>query len=104
MSRHKNLKNMIDDAYIGEEGYYDETGEKEFYGYGDEYGEEEYYDDTVISSKKKKGKKDANTMQYEENLGDPEDDPELEGMDPDMRAAILESKKDMIKPIKAKKK
>ena len=49
MSRHANLKHIVNEAYQGEEGYYDEYGgeggiyQDEYgnYGdYGDEYGEE----------------------------------------------------------------
>ena len=45
MSRHANLKNIVNGAYIGEQGYYDEIPEKDLYNYGDEeYNDEEYYD------------------------------------------------------------
>jgi len=44
MSRHANLKNIVNDAFEGEEGYYDEYAENDLYNqdYGDEdYGYEE---------------------------------------------------------------
>lgn len=43
MSRHANLKNLVNDAYQGDEGYYDENAENDLYNYGDEeeYGYEE---------------------------------------------------------------
>ena len=47
MSRHANLKHLIDDAYAGNDGYYDEYGgENDLYNqdYGEGDGNEDYYD------------------------------------------------------------
>lgn len=43
MSRQKNLKNIVNDAYEGEYGYNDYYAENDLYNYGD-YGDE-YYDE-----------------------------------------------------------
>lgn len=89
MSRHANLKNIINDAEDGDYGYYDEAGTDLYNNYGDEYGDEDYYDQTYVQ-KSKKSKKGM-PMDYEDDL---------EG-DPDLAKAIEESKQ--AKPKKAKK-
>ena len=44
MSRHANLKHLIAESEMGEDGYYDENANNDYYNYGDEdYGNEDYY-------------------------------------------------------------
>ena len=69
MSRQKNLKNIVNDAYEGEYGYNDYDAEHDLYDYGEgAYGD--YGDEQIVAPKKKAKNQKGQLGAYEGELSD----------------------------------